>query len=90
MSVRLLSVEFSRELDAAEAPVIQAEPLFRQQEPVIFQAEAPVDCPKPWDLGVRGVRGARTFSKLYLRACPRIMRALVREEKWVQNSSSVP
>ena len=81
MDVRLLLVEFSRELDEAEAPVIQAEALFRQQEAVIFQAEAPVDCPKPWDLGVRG---ARTFSKLYLRAFPRIMRGHAREEKRVQ------
>ena len=77
-------VEFSGELDEAEAPVIQAEALFRQQEAVIFQAEAPVDCPKPWDLGVESVESARTFSKLYTRAFPRIMRARVHEEKWVQ------
>ena len=89
MDVRLLLVEFSGELDEAEAPVIQAEALFRQQEAVIFQAEAPVDCPKPWDLGVEGVESARTFSKLYLRACPRIMRVRVREEKWVQKSFPV-
>ena len=38
-----LLVEFSRELD---------------------DAEAPVDCPKPWDLGVESVESARTFSKL--------------------------
>ena len=49
MGVKWLMVEFSRELDDAEAPVIQQEPLFWQQEPVnfqqepvIFQAEAPV------------------------------------------------
>ena len=61
-------VEFSRELDEAEVPVIQAEALFRQQEAAIFQAEAPVDCPKPGDLGVESVESARTFSKLYTRA----------------------
>ena len=82
-------VEFSRELDEAEAPVIQAEALFWQQEPAIFQAEAPVDGPKPWDLGVESVESARTFSKLYTRACPRIMRGRVREEKWVQNFSGI-
>ena len=67
MDVRLLLVEFSRELDEAEAPVIQAEALFRQQEAAIFQAEAPVDCPKPWDLGVESVESARTFLN-YIRA----------------------
>ena len=61
-------VEFSRELDAAEAPVIQAEALIFQAEPLIFQAEAPVDCPKPWDLGGESVESARTFSKLYTHA----------------------
>ena len=38
-----LFVEFSRELDAAEAPVHQAKPVIFQAEAVIFQAEAPVD-----------------------------------------------
>ena len=61
MDARLLLVEFSRELDAAEAPVIQAEALFRQQEPAIFQAEAPVGCPKPWDLGVESAESASIF-----------------------------
>ena len=46
MGVKWLLVEFSRELD---------------------KAEAPVDCPKPWDLGVESVESARTFSKLYPR-----------------------
>ena len=36
-------------------------------------------------LGVESAESAGTFSKLYLRACPRIMRVCVREEKWVQN-----
>ena len=54
-------VEFSRELDDAEAPVIQQEPLFRQQEPVIFQAKAPVDCPKPGNLGVESVESVAKF-----------------------------
>ena len=85
MDARLLLVKFSRELDEAEAPVIQAEALFRQQEPAIFQAEAPVGCPKPWDLGVESAESAGTFSKLYPRAVPRIMRVCAREEKWVQN-----
>ena len=67
MGVKWLLVEFSRELDKAEAPVDWQEPLFWQQEPVIFQAEPPVDCPKPWDLGVESVESARTFSKLYPR-----------------------
>ena len=91
MDTRLVLVEFSRELDAAEAPVdwqepliFQAEPLIFQAEPLIFQAEAPVGCPKPWDLGVESAESAGTFSKLYLRACPRIMRARSRVEKWVQ------
>ena len=42
MGVKWLMVEFSRELDAAEAPDVQQEALFWQQEPVIFQAEPPV------------------------------------------------
>ena len=42
MGVKWLLVGFSRELDAADGPVIQAEPLN-------FQAEPPVDCPKPGD-----------------------------------------
>jgi len=78
-------VEFSGELEAAEAPVIQQEALIFQAEPLIFQAEAPVDCPKPWDLGVESVESARIFLKQYTRDRERIMRDRAREEKRVQN-----
>ena len=65
MGIRLLLLEFSRELDAAEALVVQAEPLNLQQEPLIFQAEAPVDYPKPGNLGAEGAESAGTFLKCY-------------------------
>ena len=43
MGVKCPLVEFSRELDHMEAPVIQQELPNFQAEPVIFQAEPPVD-----------------------------------------------
>ncbi|MBQ9569157.1 MAG: hypothetical protein IJR24_03630, partial [Alloprevotella sp.] len=90
MDVWQLLVEFSRELDAAEALFIQQEPLIFQEEPLIFQEKPLIFRQEPGNLGAESAGSARTFSKLYLRACSRIMRARVREEKWVQNSSSVP
>ena len=81
-------VEFSRELDDAEAPVIQQEPLFRQQEPVIFQAKAPVDCPKPGNLGAGGAGGAGTFL-LAIYARTRIMRARVTSKTWCEKCALI-
>ena len=81
-------VEFSRELDAAEAPVIQAEPLFCQQEPVIFRAEPPVDRPELGILGARGARGAGTFLlAIYARA--RIMRSRVTSKTWCEKCALI-
>ena len=95
-------VEFSRELDAAEAPVIQAEPLFCQQEPVIFRAEPlfcqqepvifraepPVDRLELGILGARGAGGAGTFL-LAIYARTRIMRARVTSKTWCEKCALI-
>ena len=61
MGVKWLLVEFSRELGAAEAPVIQAEPQN-------FQAKPPVDCPKPGDFRcTRCTRCTHFFKAIYAR-----------------------
>ena len=86
MDVWQLLVEFSRELDAAEAlfiqqePLIfQEEPLISQEEPLIFQEKPLIFRQEPGNLGAESAGSARTFSILYLRAHACIMRGRTRE-----------
>ena len=98
MDARQLLVEFLRELDAAEAPLERQEPLLKVKQLFYFyrsllfskrrllfsKRRLLLVVPNLGILGVESAESAGTFSKLYLRAFPRIMRARVREEKWVQ------